>query len=699
MPASPSTRGEGSSVDSSLTKTQAPTQSVALGESQHVGDRPLVQGYRIGDLVLARTTGKPAREATIVEVDPSDDSRFSVAFKDKRKKGGWRDRSELSPLSLPKNGSSVASAAAVGVGAGASECGGGATAEPARLAQDGRNETETNAPAASAPLPIAKDGPAIARDQQPATATHSSPLPTHQPTGSIAATNQLTTPPGASTGAASFRIGDVVLVPAELGSLRLVEAAVMGVRDSESQAVFKLRLKDGRQKNIWRAADELTPAVLPRPNARSKDTTLVVPVAPSTAATHTEEIVNSEATSEDVGKSAGAEEPTPAPRRRRDDKKAGSKRHLSLPKEKTAKRANEKASDPDVQGPESNACNLTGNGGGRGSLTTTKNTGVETTANKSQQHAQRRKDPGKAGSGAGPYWHDGPLRKRAAAAPAAGAISSTSIGVTAARRMREQPRAQPDAERTKKKSERAHTRSKSVPLPVPVTPSSATPHVERAASNEAASKDVHASAGAEELAPASRHCDGKVNKNAGSRRRLPLPSDETAEKAKEKASSNANVQAPASGVCDSTERGDRRVSPNTTKKTGEETTSKKSQAQRRRDTSKTGFGAGSYWQDGPLRKRAAATAAAGAISSISSTRIKSAAARRLSERPQASLDGDCTKNNAKSAHGKSSARRVPAGATAKTPRKLRHGWQRPKVVTPGSVEGRSESALRCVPCT
>lgn len=54
--------------------------------------------YRIGDVVLVLTPGKPTKEASIVDIDPSDASRFKVAFKDKRKKGGWRSEKDLIPL-------------------------------------------------------------------------------------------------------------------------------------------------------------------------------------------------------------------------------------------------------------------------------------------------------------------------------------------------------------------------------------------------------------------------------------------------------------------------------------------------------------------------------------------------------------------------------------------------------------------------
>lgn len=54
--------------------------------------------YRVGDVVLVRTPRKPTKEATIVKIDPFDASRFNVAFKDKRKKGGWRSQNDLTPL-------------------------------------------------------------------------------------------------------------------------------------------------------------------------------------------------------------------------------------------------------------------------------------------------------------------------------------------------------------------------------------------------------------------------------------------------------------------------------------------------------------------------------------------------------------------------------------------------------------------------
>lgn len=81
--------------------TREPTGTAPASSSGASGS------YRVGDAVLASTAGRPAREATVVERDPSDGSRFRVAFKDKRKKGGWRDKSELSGLAPPADAASA----------------------------------------------------------------------------------------------------------------------------------------------------------------------------------------------------------------------------------------------------------------------------------------------------------------------------------------------------------------------------------------------------------------------------------------------------------------------------------------------------------------------------------------------------------------------------------------------------------------
>ena len=93
-----STRLPFDSVTSSATYAQA-AGDVSHNLSHH-GEAHESSGisYRVGDVVLARTGDKPAREATIVEIDPADGSRFKVAFKDKRKKSGWRRRDDLASL-------------------------------------------------------------------------------------------------------------------------------------------------------------------------------------------------------------------------------------------------------------------------------------------------------------------------------------------------------------------------------------------------------------------------------------------------------------------------------------------------------------------------------------------------------------------------------------------------------------------------
>ncbi len=83
----------------------------AIGAREPTGTAPASSSgasHRVGDAVLASTAGRLTREATVVELDPSDGSRFRVAFKDKRKKGGWRDKSELSGLAPPSDAASAA---------------------------------------------------------------------------------------------------------------------------------------------------------------------------------------------------------------------------------------------------------------------------------------------------------------------------------------------------------------------------------------------------------------------------------------------------------------------------------------------------------------------------------------------------------------------------------------------------------------
>lgn len=55
--------------------------------------------FGVGDTVLMSVPGtQNPSEGTVVEVDPSDGSRLKVAFRDKRKQGGWRNQSSLVSL-------------------------------------------------------------------------------------------------------------------------------------------------------------------------------------------------------------------------------------------------------------------------------------------------------------------------------------------------------------------------------------------------------------------------------------------------------------------------------------------------------------------------------------------------------------------------------------------------------------------------
>ena len=95
---------------------------------------------------------------------------------------------------------------------------------------------------------------------------------------------------------------------------------------------------------------------------------------------------------------------------------------------------------------------------------------------------------------------------------------------------------------------------------------------------------------------------------------------------------------------------------------------------------------GEYWRNPPPRKRAAATAAANAISS---SRIRGVVGRRDGR------ESDSATKSALASKGRGATKHTSAGKVIKTPRKFGRGLhQRPKVVTPGSAQGRSEPALR-----
>lgn len=167
---------EPNSTESAVAATSSGSAIHGEGQQSAFGEsipKPSYQAgdtvdFSIGDTVTVRTAGKPAREATIVEA-AVDGSRFNVTFKDKRRKGGWRDKGDLSPFmrnhqtagdravslcaSSVDTTSTVLPAGAAGAGAGAACAGAGAGAgaagaatvpSSASLSASGNYEAETN---------------------------------------------------------------------------------------------------------------------------------------------------------------------------------------------------------------------------------------------------------------------------------------------------------------------------------------------------------------------------------------------------------------------------------------------------------------------------------------------------------------------------------------------------------------------------
>lgn len=257
-------------------------------------------GFNIGDTVLARTAGKPAREASIVEV-AIDGSRFKVAFKDKRKKGGWRDKANLSSF-VRKRASSVNTTSTAlpashqpetGAGAGAAGANAATVPSTVALAVSGKEEAETTTCVGPRPS-LPKGGDKSVGDESTPTIRGK-----HKPTVNNADKLQVPTPeqhvenaiyqtqrtapdvvieksrepiiygtheravphPPVVVEAGGFRIGDRVMVKATTTSSVLHEAMVVDVDISKRLTLFSLRFKDKRKKGVWKATSELIPAI------------------------------------------------------------------------------------------------------------------------------------------------------------------------------------------------------------------------------------------------------------------------------------------------------------------------------------------------------------------------------------------------------------------------------------------------------
>lgn len=214
--------------------------------------------FRVGDTVLASTAGRPSREATVVEADPSNGSRFKVAFKDKRKKGGWRDKSELSSLFRPTDAGS-AQTATVPLPS-SSAAAGEARPAPPQQRRDYRNEVDA-ATAAAAP------GPSLAADSETKSGKEQPPcsevVASESPAALAAAVSDEAQRQGhpLPSGGCLFQIGDAVLASsAGKAAAASSEATVVEVDPSDGSR-FKVTFKDRRKKGGWRDKSELLSAV------------------------------------------------------------------------------------------------------------------------------------------------------------------------------------------------------------------------------------------------------------------------------------------------------------------------------------------------------------------------------------------------------------------------------------------------------
>ncbi|CBJ26024.1 hypothetical protein Esi_0018_0105 [Ectocarpus siliculosus] len=213
--------------------------------------------FRVGDTVLARTAGRPAREATVVEADPSDGSRFKVAFKDKRKKGGWRDKNELSSLPRPADAGSAATAMVPLPSSSAAAAGEARPAPPQQRRDDRNAEVDAAAAAATAPEPsLAADSERTSGKQQPPC---SEVVAAESPGALAAAVSDEAQRQGhLPSGGCLFQVGDAVLVnTAGKAAASSSEATVVEV-DPPGGSRFKVAFKDKRKKGGWRDKSELS---------------------------------------------------------------------------------------------------------------------------------------------------------------------------------------------------------------------------------------------------------------------------------------------------------------------------------------------------------------------------------------------------------------------------------------------------------
>lgn len=260
--------------------------------------------YQIGDMVLVRTAGKPSRNATVVEVDEANGARVKINFKDKRRRGGWRDKRDLFPVRVSALDSAAATAAGdhresvhepgtgPAVSSAAPDLPSNHDLVPAprrgyapRLPDKREHDAETESTSWPSDFKISS----IIEGEAPNSA-HRSQRSSHQPiettpcrSQDVDATGQVIRPTvaGAQALAATlpaistaeernaFSVGDIVLLPKRSGSLQSLEATVVGIDASKSPMMFKLSFEDRRHKELWRPATDLSSVV--RTSPRSSD--------------------------------------------------------------------------------------------------------------------------------------------------------------------------------------------------------------------------------------------------------------------------------------------------------------------------------------------------------------------------------------------------------------------------------------------
>lgn len=629
----------------------------ALNDGPCANDQPSSRDYKIGDTVLVRTAGKPAQEATVVGVDAANGSRFNVSIKDRRRKGGWRDHNELSPLFLPRTGALAATSCAdirLALGApagGASGESGGTAAGPMHPEQGNIKGQETAAYLSARNPSVAEGDPSPALGQRSTTIACASSLAAQEPSKKIADTLQSGSISIAALAVHALGIGDRVLVSLNAGSPCSVQAKVVRVDNSRVPAMFKLRIKGSGNKQVWRAAADVVPVGLPL-QARAQSVT-----------------------EKEAPRSAQDQPPTTT---------------VSA-QEPATKDANTYQSEVAVTMPAAVVHDFAVGDRVLVSLDAGSPCGIEAKV----VRVDNSRTPGMfrirlKGSGKKEIWRAAADVVPVALPPEEGlrrvGVKNDTGVPEIGREQRKQQRQKPQEKQQKQKQQRWQQQQRGQQPTIDA--SAVVPTGSDSAGQEATVIEAQASD------PSSVRDSAKDSRTQGVRQTAKtIPS-----------TTDVSVLTNPEGGGDGPEQTQARKSPSgsgnaeNTAQRGPETT-----LPRIRQGGAAGGGdrvarggpavgitrgseLGDYWQNPPPRKRAAATAAA---SAISSSRIRRVAGRRDGR------ESDSATKNALANKRRGATKRTSAGKVIRMPRKFGRGLQqRPKVVTPGSAQGRSEPALR-----